>query len=94
MMYLISRRSSPGAVSQVYVTRGFAGITVSERRTNLALPQTNNATYQGKVMLTRDQVLLEGLAAPQPQSGADKVGGEWQVVTVGGKYSGATRLMP
>ncbi|WP_233969061.1 RHS repeat-associated core domain-containing protein [Pectobacterium polaris] len=86
--------SSPETVSQVYVTRGSAGITAAERRANLALPQTNNATYQGKVMLTRDQVLLEGRVAPQPQWGADKVGGGWQVVTAGGKYSGATRLIP
>ena len=43
--------------------------------------------------LTRDQVLLEGRVAPQPQWGADKVGGGWQVVTAGGRYSGATERL-
>ncbi|WP_420064953.1 RHS repeat-associated core domain-containing protein [Pectobacterium colocasium] len=85
---------TPGSASQVYVTRGSAGATAAERRANLALPPNNSASYEGKVMLTRDQVLLEGRVAPQPQWGADKVGGGWQVVTGGGKYSGATKLIP
>jgi RHS repeat-associated protein len=82
---------TPGGASQVYVTRGSAGVTPAERRANLALPPNNSATYEGKVALTRDQILLEGRVAPQLQWGADKVGGGWQVVTAGGKYSGATK---
>lgn len=62
------------------------------RRANLALPSSNSATYVGNVFLTRPQVLLEGKVAPQLQWGADKVGG-WQIVTAGGKYSGATELL-
>ena len=80
----------PGSASQVYVTRGSAGSTAAERRANLALPPNNSATHEGIVSLTRDQVLLEGKVAPQLQWGHDKVGGGWQVVTAGGKYSGAT----
>jgi len=56
------------------------------------LPPSNSATYVGNVFLTRPQVLLEGKVAPQLQRGADKVGG-WQIVTAGGKYSGATELL-
>jgi len=56
------------------------------------LPPSNSATYVGNVFLTRPQVLLEGKVAPQLQWGADKVGG-WQIVTAGGKYSGATELL-
>jgi len=84
---------TPGSASQVYVTRESAGNTPALRRANLALPPSNSATYEGKVSLTRSQVLLEGKVAPQLQWGADKVGGGWQVVTAGGKYSGATKLL-
>ncbi|WP_128861292.1 hypothetical protein [Mixta gaviniae] len=91
--YFTITEHSPGSASQVYVTRGSAGITHAERRAKLALPPNNSATYEGKVVLTRPQVLLEGKVAPQLQWGADKVGGEWQLVTAGGKYSGATKLL-
>ena len=84
---------TPGSASQVYVTRGSAGATPAARRANLALPPNNSATYEGKVALTRPQVLLEGKVAPQLQWGADKVGGEWQIVTAGGRYSGATESL-
>jgi len=81
----------PGSASQVYVTRGSAGATAAERRANLALPPRNSASYEGTVSLTRPQILLEGKVAPQLQWGEDKVGGGWQIVTDGGKYSGATQ---
>nr|WP_240042448.1 RHS repeat-associated core domain-containing protein [Photorhabdus khanii] len=84
---------TPGSASQVYVTRGSAGVTSAERRAKLALPPNNSASYEGKVALTRDQILLEGKVAPQLQWGADKTGGGWQVVTAGGKYSGATKSL-
>ncbi|MBC0853035.1 hypothetical protein [Pantoea stewartii] len=84
---------TPGSASQVYVTRGSAGATQAARRGNLALPSNNSATYEGKVALTRPQVLLEGKVAPQLQWGADKVGGEWQIVTAGDRYSGATESL-
>uniref|UniRef100_UPI0005B522CB hypothetical protein n=1 Tax=Yersinia wautersii TaxID=1341643 RepID=UPI0005B522CB len=80
----------PGSASQVYVTRESSGATSGERRSALALPPNNSASYEGKIALTRDQVLLEGKVAPQLQWGADKTGGGWQIVTAGGKYSGAT----
>ncbi len=91
-MFTITEHT-PGSASQVYVTRGSAGTTPAERRANLTLPPNNSATYEGKVALTRPQVLLEGRVAPQLQCGADKVGGEWQIVTAGGKYSGATESL-
>ncbi|MCF7543293.1 RHS repeat-associated core domain-containing protein [Pseudomonas petrae] len=81
---------TPGAASQVFVTRGSAGATAADRRANLALPPNNSATYEGNIALTKNQVLLEGKVAPQPQWGADKTGGGWQVVTSGGRYTGAT----
>lgn len=81
----------PGSASQVYVTRSSAGLTAAERRAKLALPPGNSATYESNIALTRDQILLEGKVAPQPQWGEDKIGGGWQVVTAGGKYSGATK---
>lgn len=83
----------PGSASQVYVTRSSAGLTAAERRAKLALPPSNSATYESNISLTRDQVLLEGQVAPQPQWGEDKVGGGWQVVTAGGKYSEATKKL-
>lgn len=61
-----------GSASQVYVTRGSAGLTAAERRAKLALPPSNSATHERSISLTRDQVLLEGEVAPQPQWGEDK----------------------
>jgi RHS repeat-associated protein len=82
--------SVAGEASGVYVTRGSAGATPAERRANLALPPGNTAAVESPIQLTRDQVLLEGKVAAQPQWGNDKTGGGWQVVTAGGKYTGAT----
>jgi len=73
----------------VFVTRCSAGATPAERRSKLALPPSNTAEVENPVWLTRDQVLLEGKVAAQPQWGADKTGQGWQVVTAGGKYTGA-----
>nr|WP_314546113.1 RHS repeat-associated core domain-containing protein [uncultured Massilia sp.] len=83
--------SDAGAASGVFVTRCSAGATPAERRQKLALPPSNTAEFESPVALTRNQMLLEGKVAPQPQWGADKTGGGWQVVTAGGKYTGAIK---
>lgn len=87
----IITESSPGAASGVFVTRCSAGPTPAERRQQLALPPSNTAEIEVPVALARDQMLLEGRVAPQPQWGSDKIGGGWQVVTAGGKYTGAIK---
>ena len=81
--------TTPGSASGVFVTRSSAGITPAERQAKLALPPSNTAEIENKVALTRDQTLLEGKVAPQLQWGGDRTGGGWQVVTAGGKYTGA-----
>ncbi|MEC5408443.1 RHS repeat-associated core domain-containing protein [Paraburkholderia sp. MPAMCS5] len=81
--------SETGRASGVFVTRGSAGATPAERSSALALPPSNTAAVENPVWLARDQILLEGRVAPQPQWGADKTGQGWQVVTDGGKYTGA-----
>ena len=83
--------SVAGEASGVFVTRCSAGATPAERREKLALPPSNTAAVESPVTLTRGQLLLEGKVAAQPNWGADKVGGGWQVVTAGGKYTGAVK---
>lgn len=83
--------SDVGAASGVFVTRCSAGATPAERRQKLALPPSNTAEFESPVSLTRNQMLLEGKVAPQLQWGPDKNGGGWQVVTAGGKYTGAIK---
>ncbi|KQV41142.1 RHS repeat-associated core domain-containing protein [Massilia sp. Root335] len=83
--------SDVGAASGVFVTRCSAGATPAERRQKLALPPSNTAEFESPVALTRNQMLLEGKVAPQLQWGPDKAGGGWQVVTAGGKYTGAIK---
>jgi RHS repeat-associated protein len=83
--------SDAGAASGVFVTRCSAGATSAERRQKLALPPNNTAEFESPVALTRNQMLLEGKVAPQLQWGPDKTGGGWQVVTAGGKYTGAVK---
>jgi RHS repeat-associated protein len=83
--------SDIGAASGVFVTRCSAGATPAERRQKLALPPSNTAEFESPVALTRNQMLLEGKVAPQLQWGPDKTGGGWQVVTAGGKYTGAIK---
>ncbi|WP_426111648.1 RHS repeat-associated core domain-containing protein [Massilia sp. PWRC2] len=83
--------SAAGAASGVFVTRCSAGATSSERRQRLALRPNNSAEVESPVVLARNQMLLEGKVAPQPQWGPDKIGGGWQVVTAGGKYTGAIK---
>jgi hypothetical protein len=85
--------AKPGAASAVFVTRDFVANTPAERVSKLALPPSNTAEVEGLVELTRDQTLLEGRVAAQPQWGADKTGGGWQTVTDGGKYTGAVRRL-
>ena len=67
--------SAVGAASGVFVTRCSAGTTSSERRQKLALPPSNSAAVESPVALARNQMLLEGKVAPQPQWGSDKLGG-------------------
>jgi RHS repeat-associated protein len=83
--------SDAGAASGVFVTRCSAGTTPAERRQKLALPPSNTAELESPVALTRNQMLLEGKVAPQLQWGSDKTGGGWQIVTAGGKYTGAVK---
>jgi RHS repeat-associated protein len=87
----IITESAPGEASGVFVTRCSAGLTPAERRKKLALPPSNTAEVENPVALTRNQMLLEGKVAPQLQWGSDKTGGGWQVVTAGGKYTGAVK---
>lgn len=87
----IITESTEGAASGVFVTRCSAGGTPVERRQRLALPPSNTAEIERPVALARDQMLLEGKVAPQLQWGSDKTGGGWQVVTAGGKYTGAIK---
>jgi len=83
--------SAAGAASGVFVTRCSAAVTPEERRQKLALPPSNTAEVESSAVLTRSQILLEGTVAPQPTWGPDKTGGGWQVVTAGGKYTGAIK---
>jgi hypothetical protein len=83
--------SDVGAASGVFVTRCSAGTSAAERRQKLALPSSNSAEVESPVSLTRNQMLLEGKVAPQPNWGPDRIGGGWQVVTAGGKYTGAIK---
>jgi len=85
----IVTESAPGRGSGVFVTRGSAGATPAKRIQRLALPPSNTAQVESPVALTRDQLLLEGRVAPQPRWGANKTGGGWQVVTNGGRRTGA-----
>lgn len=67
-----------------FATRGSAGATPDERIQNLALPNSNKATVESKIELTRDQVLLEGKVASQmgkPDFHPKAKGGGQQVVT-------------
>ena len=63
----------------------------------LALPPNNTAAVESVVELTRSQLLLEGTVAPQTDwaiiadDGIPRTGGAWQVVTDGGKYTGAIK---
>jgi hypothetical protein len=74
-----------------FLTKNSAGATPSERINNLALPPNNNALVESNVILTRDQILLEGRVAPQTEwanqaadgIGIPRTGGGWQVVTNG-----------
>ncbi len=81
--------SALGRGSGIFVTRGSAGSTPAKRIRRLALPPSNTAQIEETVLLTRDQLLLEGRVAPQPTWGTDRTGGGWQVVTKGGRYTGA-----
>ena len=84
--------SSFGDASGVFVTRGSAG-TIN----NLALPPNNTAVVERTVELTRTQLLLEGKVAGQGEwalianDGILRTGGGWQVITDGGKYTGAIK---
>ena len=89
--------SKVGEASGVFVTRGSVGKTPAERIDNLALPPNNSALTESKVKLARNQILLEGKVAPQPDwtlianDGISRNGGAWQVITDGGKYNDAIR---
>ena len=84
--------SSRGAASRVFLTRGSAGSSPAFRIQRLALPPSNTARFEGLVRLTRPQLLLEGRVAAQPSFGPGRIGGGWQVVSSGGRYTGAVDL--
>jgi hypothetical protein len=94
---LVVTESQSGSASGIFVTRESAGATPIERINNLALPPNNTATIESPIELAREQILLEGKVAPQPDwalianDGIPCNGGQWQIVTDGGKYSGAER---
>lgn len=85
--------------SGVFVTEGSAENTPEERIDALALPASNSAQYKSQIVLTRDQVLLEGRVRGQNESvfssddRLSRSGGGWQIVTVGGRYTGAIRYL-
>lgn len=92
---LIATENSFQDASGVFLTKGSAGITPIRRIDKLALPPSNKALIESQVKLTRDQILLGGKVAPQPEwatqtgDGIPRIGGEWQIVTNGGKWNGA-----
>lgn len=63
----------------------------------MALPPNNTAVVERTVQLTRTQLLLEGKVAGQGEwalianDGILRTGGWWQVITDGGKYTGAIK---
>ena len=83
--------------SGVFVSEKPLGSTPEQRIDKGALPPTNTAEYQTKVQLDRDQDLLTGKIAPQPEFSRQdpqhrpRTGGAEQVVTDGGYRSGAVR---
>ena len=83
--------------SGVFVSEKPLGSTPEQRIDKGALPPTNTAEYQTKVRLDRDQDLLTGKIAPQPEFSRQdpqhrpRTGGAEQVVTNGGYRSGAVR---
>ena len=74
-------------------------ILLEQRINALALPASNRAQYESQVALTRDQVLLEGRVRGQSEGvfysddGLSRSGGGWQIVTAGGKYTGAIKYL-
>ena len=78
---LVVTESSKRKASGLFATRESAGASSEERRRNLALPESNSADVEVEIELTRDQMLLEGRVAPQPNFGEDATGGGQQVVT-------------
>ncbi|WP_074515421.1 RHS repeat-associated core domain-containing protein [Selenomonas sp. WCT3] len=94
--FVITSNDKDHLASGVFVTRGSAGATPAERINNLALPPCNKAQIESKVRLTRDQFLLEGKVAPQPQwaknagDGIPRDGKKgWQIITDGGRGNNA-----
>lgn len=58
--------SSPKSDSAIFVTKGSAGFTSTDRIDLLELPSINKALYENLITLSRDQILLGGTIAPQP----------------------------
>lgn len=83
--------------SGIFVSEKSLGKTPGERINNGALPHSNTAEYETKVVLTRNQNVVYGKIAAQ--SKFEKMdpkqqlrnGGEEQVITDGGYNSGAVR---
>ena len=89
--FVITSNDRENLASGVFVTRKSAGTTPEERINKLALPPCNTAQIESKVKLTRNQILLEGRVAPQPQwakeagDGIPRDGNGWQIITDGGR---------
>ncbi|WP_298841476.1 hypothetical protein, partial [Clostridium sp.] len=92
---LMATENSLKDASAVFVTKGSAGHTAIDRINNLALPPSNKALLESEVKLAKEQILLEGKVAPQPEwavqagDGIPRIGGGCQIVTNGGKWNGA-----
>lgn len=81
--------------SGIFVSKKSLGATSSERIDKGALPHSNTADYETKVILAKDQNLVSGTIAPQSKfSKMDpkqqpRTGGGQQTITDGGYKSGA-----
>lgn len=83
--------------SGVFVAKQSLGKTPEERIDHGALPASNKANYETRVVLDRDQTLISGKIAEQPDfvkqdpKHLARDGGGTQIVTDGGYASGAIR---
>lgn len=83
--------------SGVFVSKNSLGKTPEKRINKGALPQSNSAKYETKVTLDKNQNLVYGKIAPQPDfqkkdsKQTPRKGGGTQVITDGGYKNGAIR---
>jgi hypothetical protein len=73
----------------IFVTRDVKNLSPLQRRQLLSLPLGNSAEKFNYIFLRKDQILLEGLVAPQQGSifGPRRLpGGGFQAVTESGRF--------